>query len=132
MFTQTRQLYIIIFTILKESYTSLQASYAGWLGAYPPSSCLQFLHQGRASSATCDTAGVSVWACRLRGSRSVRTPQGQSLLESGARVPGVPTSRSYWQASITNFIKIQCAYECGDPEGATDRWALSPRGPFLR
>lgn len=59
----------------------------------PPSSSLRFLQPGKepggeGRGTVCDKAGgIHLWACHLRGSRSVRTPQRQSSLESGAKNP---------------------------------------------
>lgn len=58
----------------------------------------------------------------------MRTPWGRSLLESGAKSPGIPVSGSYGKASITRLIKIQCASSCGKirAEDGFLRWG--PRG----
>lgn len=79
----------------------------GW-ALHPPSSCLWFLRPGRASSAKGDKAGVSVVGPKRQ--QVCEDPEGPVLVGIWGKSPGTPMSRSYWQASITNFIKIQCAY----------------------
>lgn len=77
-----RHLYNIKGVIYKSTGVVTQRG-AGW-GAPP-----RFPHPGGASGAgKGDKArGVHLWACRLGGSRSVSTPRGQSLSESGANSP---------------------------------------------
>lgn len=64
MFTQTQQLYISIFTISKESYTSLQALYAVqcWLYASSTEQLSAVSPPGKSQLSWGDKAGVSIFA----------------------------------------------------------------------
>lgn len=103
VFTQTRQLYISIFTILKESYTSLQALYAGQY----QSGTLATKHL----SAGYPPGEEPTWASMTRlGCPSLGLSSGKQPAYEDPLGPILIRISSKWQASITSLIKIQCAY----------------------
>lgn len=103
VFTQTRQLYISIFTILKESYTSLQALYAGQYQS--GTLATKHLSAGYPPGEEPTWASMTRLGCPSLGLSSGRQPAYEDPLG-----PILIRISSNWQASITSLIKIQCAY----------------------
>lgn len=78
MFTQTRQLYIIIFTILKESYTSKSTGIVCRVAGHSIHRAVVCGFSAREEPARPRVTRLGCPSLGLRGSRSVRTPRGQS------------------------------------------------------